>query len=435
LPSLMPHKQWMKLTEVSRFSIRSSSLKKLDASILAHEKTPNPQTLQTVRMSLITWMSEKGSAWQTSDRNKYGAVETLYKQIHNVAPMKKMDGDDEALEIIAREQEEQMDKLFLHEKLVLRASTLQKILGREEVTSMQKISLGNQVRSTVKNVDKIHKALEAPKNASDASNGILHGLLEPVAAHLRDEVHHVLQEIMPHVLANLLTEVTPFLGVITSGVSAVTAYGKLAKAEYNSYQSEVHRARMLVVDNPARALESITVMFDREVKNQAVLAGINTVAFGTKAAACFLDFGTASNAVIGLATTIAKLANAIIHIWADVAEKNEGNLLMMNKVTADIFGKVPIIGAYYVCCVPTSVLVNAALPRMFEHGFRGTIDRNVEKHVTPMRDAARKMIREYRFIIPKLQTYPGVMMKNDDELKKMQKNMNLKRTDNVSYTI
>jgi hypothetical protein len=88
-----------------------------------------------------------------------------------------------------------------------------------------------------------------------------------------------------------------------------------------------------------------------------------------------------------------------------------------------IFQTCPLVGAYYVCCAPTSALVNQIYERWWQAEWRGDVERAVVKHLEPIRARARHVIREHRFVINELNRHPGVLMRNDAELEAMKKRM------------
>src|SRR5262249_54381819 len=118
----------------------------------------------------------------------------------------------------------------------------------------------------------------------------------------------------------------------------------------------------------------------------------------------------------------AKLANIIRVIVEDVKEKSAANQRMRsNQVTAGIFHICPLVGAYLILCVPTSVMLNTVFDRVSEHGWRGDVERTVERHLIPLQDQPRRVVREHRFEIPALTHYPGMFVRNEAKLEQMEK--------------
>jgi hypothetical protein len=88
-------------------------------------------------------------------------------------------------------------------------------------------------------------------------------------------------------------------------------------------------------------------------------------------------------------------------------------------VDAKVFAASPILGAYLICCAPTSVMVNTVFERFFEQGWRGDVEHTVAEHINPLRIQARRVIMEHRFWVPALQNFPGMLTANKKKLKEM----------------
>lgn len=117
-----------------------------------------------------------------------------------------------------------------------------------------------------------------------------------------------------------------------------------------------------------------------------------------------------------------KLANIIRVIVRDVLEKNAANQRMRSaQVTGEIFDICPLVGAYLILCVPTSVMLNTVFDRISEHGWRGDVERTVQKHLLPLQGHARRVVEEHRFVIPALRNYPGMFVRNEEKLQQMEK--------------
>lgn len=423
----MTLQHWLKMTDGGTFSTRSSSLKRVDLALAQHGAMKSPATLAALRTALISWMGEKGSDWKSSIRNKHHAVDDLHRQVMNLPELKKSGEEMVGLSEVMREQQLLLDKLFLHAKLSFKPGYLSLLGKQARDTKINAGMLQHQIKGLTKT-----KTTATRISSGITANGLFSSLLEPVAAAMRDEVKRIVLEIMPGVLVQLAAEIAPCLGIITSGGSALVGYITLAKSQYQLDQMQMHQERMLVLDNPAKALDAIVVVFRRERNAVGAAAAINTAAFGVKAAGFFLDLGSATSAVAGLASTIAKLAITIRTIVRDITERNEANRLMLHPIQVSIFKECPIIGAYYVCCAPTSVLVNAVFTRWWKHGVKGEIERNVAHHVAPVRESARALIKDYRFEITTLKRFPGVLAENSDNLKAMEKNKGKSGMDSIS---
>lgn len=227
--------------------------------------------------------------------------------------------------------------------------------------------------------------------------------------------------IIPNFIAELAAAITPFLGVISSGASVAWGTKNMIRDEYRSSQARMHLERSMSKETPEKAIESIIRIIDREFTNNALTTGIASAEFATKMAGALADGGTATTVAVGLAANLARLANLVRNVVRDVQEKNAANAMMKKSLDISVFETCPIVGAYYVCCVPHSVLVNDLLKHVGEHGFNDRVERTISHHIEPLREQARRLIREHRFVIEELMRYPGVMTANTDALETMEK--------------
>ena len=247
---------------------------------------------------------------------------------------------------------------------------------------------------------------------------------ELVPPELLPEVQKYIAVHLAELLPALAASVTPFVGIGVTGVTTTMSACKTLRAQYRVHEGRVHQERSLAVAEPSRAIEGIVRLLERERNTLAAKTSIGAAEFGGKLAGVLLDGGTVTNAAIGLAGQVANLALVISQISLEVDERRRANQIMMRagSMDASVFAISPILGAYLVCCAPTSVLVNAVFDRFYERGWRGEVERNVARHLNPLQEQARRLIQDHRFIIAALQRYPGVLGVNKDALKKMAEN-------------
>ena len=130
-------------------------------------------------------------------------------------------------------------------------------------------------------------------------------------------------------------------------------------------------------------------------------ASVSTAAFVGQLTGVLVDGGTASTAAVGLASNVATLANIIRVIVEDVKEKSAANQKMRSmQVISEIFDICPLVGAYLILCVPTSVMLNTVFDRIAR---------------------STSMAVEHRFVIPALTNYPGMFVRNEEKLEEMEK--------------
>ena len=231
-----------------------------------------------------------------------------------------------------------------------------------------------------------------------------------------------LVEVLPSFMAEWAAACAPFLGVISSGASVVGSAVLSLRSAWRMREGTIHGQRTLSVDEPDSAMQAIVLMLDRERTNQLAGLGVGIAAFGGKLAGVLADGGTATNAAIGLAAGVAKLTMLVSAIIIDVLEKNAANKIMIGaRVGPELFSACPVMGAYLVCCAPTSVLVNTIFDsdKFYQLGMMDVVERAVKRHVQPMREAARRLASEHRMYIPALAHFPGMLEKNKKKLKEM----------------
>lgn len=408
---IMPHGQWMKLTDGGFASTRSSELRKIDNALAAYEKSKNPADLDALHRALVGWMQAKGANWKTSVRNKRKAVETLYSQVIDLPGKSKTGAGVVALSHLRNESRAIITDLFRGKSLEFRPGFLQKL-------AVTKKSAAINVSGVAKNTYTLLKP-EIKRGMPGMSVDSFCKLIIP--ADLYADVMAVIAKELPGFMTELAKSVTPFLGVITTGGGALKDAAMAARGAYRRSEAKTHLQFSLSSGEPRIAIQACIRILERELQSHGASAAIGTTATAGKVAGFFADAGTATNAAIGLAASAAKLTILIFEITRDVMERNQANKLMnsLDVVSPKVFDVCPIVGAYLVCCAPTSVLVNTIFDRFFGRGWREDVEYTVETHIGPLREQARRVIQEHRFFIPALQNYPSVLQVNKKKLKEM----------------
>jgi len=230
-----------------------------------------------------------------------------------------------------------------------------------------------------------------------------------------------LARVMPDFMKELVASMVPFAGVAVTGATAVYNGIRTMDSQYDLYKTRMHQSRSLSTDEPAAAINALIRILERERNYNGLSASVSATAFAGKLAGVLADGGTATNAAIGLAANVVKLTNIIRVIVRDVLEKREANRRMQGmRVDSEIFDVCPLVGAYLILCVPTSVMVNTVFDRLGEHGWRGDVERTVQRHIVPLQDQARRVVQENRFEIVALKNYPGMVARNEKKLKEME---------------
>jgi hypothetical protein len=197
------------------------------------------------------------------------------------------------------------------------------------------------------------------------------------------------------------------LGAIVSGGVAVYNIQAAARKTWGVHKAHDHHMNSLAGQTASAAIRGLILKMERERNADWVSAAVSTTEFGGKLAATAMDGGMASGTAISLAANVAKLTNIIRIVYRDVNEKKNANIALKGTLDIKIFDTSPLIGAYFVCCAPTSVLMEMILKEFGEAGWMERAN-EAQRHLDPLKAAARGVIAEHRFEIRKLADYPGV---------------------------
>jgi hypothetical protein len=434
MSNIMSHKIWMKETYGGVTARRSSKLKAIDTALLNYEKNSNPVALKAINAVLQIWIASKGNNWKTSVRNKHNAVDTLFKQVtsqgtgqpHNPLQLSRIRDESRAI----------ITDLFQGTQLVFRPGLVTKLAGNGTLSKLgAKYTIGSAARnSNIVSNDEIVKGIKSlpgrVKGTSDASgsSSILSAALlrESVPAEVRSDVMFAMSSIMPDFLVQLNASCAPFVGVATSGGTTLLAAVKVTRSQYRLHYAQVHASRSLSTGEPEAAFKALIRMLDREDTDQKAGLAIGMAELSSKAVSVLVDGGTVANAAIGLASGLMKLLMLLRVVVRDITERNAANKLLLKPlITIELFNACPVLGAYLICCAPTSVIVNTVLSsdKFYQPGMMDTVQRAVKKHVEPLKEQAQRLVKEHRMFIPSLQNYPGVLEQNKKELKRMLNNV------------
>jgi hypothetical protein len=445
--SIMLHQDWMKGTAAGMFVRRSPELVAVDNALKTYHQQSSVKALDTLQGALLRWMQMKGSDWKTSVRNKHNAVDTLYKQVTGLGTQKSQSkqvtglGTQQphslvALSHVRDESRAILTDLFQGKQMVFRPGLVTKLAGngtfgklgayatlRSVAKSSNTVS-GGALASGIKSLPS--QVLKA--GGSGASNDSQAGSLatqlmrEFVPSDLASDVTQAMASAMPDFLIQLKASCVPIAGILVSGGSLIASGLQVLRSEYRLSQAEMHAQRSLSADEPEAAFLALVRMLEREANNNLAGFAKGLAEFGGKIASALADGGTATNAAIGLASGLIKLLMLLRIVVRDVQERNAANMLLSQPViTVKLFETCPVMGAYLICCAPTSVIVNTILSsdKFYEPGMMDTVERAVMRHVQPLREQAQRLVNEHRMYIVELQSYPGVLEKNKKALKAM----------------
>jgi hypothetical protein len=415
---IMSHREWMKLTDGGSLSMRSAELKALDAALLAHERVPIPAKKQALVAALHAWINSKGDGWKTSVRNKNNAVENLFRQLGPEGGQTKPDRI--ALSHVRDESRAIITDLFSGKQLVFRPGLMTKIAGN--VSSLTKVSHAKTAIGVGKDIRSLHKLTKLPSPPGFASQIAGQLLDEIIPPEVRADVLLALAPLVPNFVAELSAACAPFVGIAVSGATTVYGLYKVAHTEYKLDQAKMHAQRTLSADEPEAAFSAVTQMLTREANETLASFSVGLAAFGAKLASFLADGGTVTNTAISLTNGLLKLIMLARLAVRDIMERNAANkLLGLPIITVKLFQACPLMGAYLVCCAPTSVIVNTVIDyeTFGAPGMMDKVERAVKRHIEPLKVQANRLVTEHRMYIPELQKFAGVIKPDKDALKEM----------------
>ena len=418
----MSHKQWMSLTHGGYTSVRSSQLKAVDTALAKYEGTPSDAHKAAVTAALLKWIQSKGAGWKSSERNKKQGVEILHHQLMGTGAVTLSGAEVVGLSHVRDESRAIVHELFGGKRLQWRAEFKQKLAQQKlgvtlgvggSLYAADKLSHGaiRNAPSTIK------AAVMGPSSGTSMAEEIYRTVVPP---DILADVTFELTKLMPTFMKDLAASVTPWLGLITTGGGVILAGAKSLRGQWRAEWTQYHIEGSLARAEPAIALRQIHIILERERNIELTNMGVGLAEFGGKLAGVLADGGTATNVAIGLAASVTKLLNIVRLIVRDVLERNAGNAKMKGRVDASVFEVCPIVGAYLLCCAPTSVIVNSIFDNQFgATGWQSQVENAVTRHLVPLKAQAKRLVQEHRFWIPELYHHHGVLEVNTKKLKAM----------------
>jgi hypothetical protein len=227
-----------------------------------------------------------------------------------------------------------------------------------------------------------------------------------------ENIHDVIEAIGGEVLHELVSEVTPYLGVVTSTVKLAKAGKAVAQDGYNLYKSDEYKNGFRMGD-PSAAAEAIQAIIKRDLAQHSVKLGQQTVATGAKIGGLFADFGTATTAAIGVANTLASLGLLLFSLGLDIKDMRAGNkrLAAPNSLDLTVFNECPILGCYLLSCADTSAVANMFVADIGLPGWMDKVELMKKKQMDPLLKIANKNITSSRLQLEGLSSNKGTHAK------------------------
>lgn len=401
MPKIIGHQYWLQLTNAGALSIRSMALRAVDNALERYHQQPTASNLTALKTAFAGYTASD-TQWIKSPRNRYRALEILQHDLNGTATLQLTPAERVAWKLIYDESQALLQRTFQGKSLEWRAGLSAK--------------LGKQKNGLIDNTYELTKnsLAVAKEHPLDMAKKLFDEIVPP---EIRVVVAQALQLILPKFMQDLAASITPFVGIGVSAFNLVMAVGEAVSADIKLTQSRQHAQQAFCTNEPALATQALLRILDRECTASKFALALNVSSFTAKLATAAADGGTVGNAAIGVATSVISLINILRVITIDCLERNAANLHMSRlRITPEIFDACPIIGAYMICCVPASALMNALFEEQAVVGWTGKAEYAWKNHWTPLRETARGLIKEHRFVIKALENHPGVISANIEAL-------------------
>jgi hypothetical protein len=278
------------------------------------------------------------------------------------------------------------------------------------------LSSGKALLSTGKKIkSSTEKLVKGGRGASKVLN--LPGMKDAVGDFMVqcadvDGIEDIIEAVSGEVLTHLVAEITPVLGVVTSGAKLVKAGKAVAEDGYNLYKSTDYKQGFRPGD-PYAAAEAIQAIIKRDLAKHSVQLGQQSLATGAKIAGLFADFGTATTAGIGAANALASLGLQLFSLGLDIKDMRAGNKRLGTPTTLDltVFNDCPVLGCYLLTCADTSSVANMFVADIGLPGWMERVEAMKKKQMDPMLKIASKNIQGSRLQLEGLSSNKGTHVK------------------------
>jgi hypothetical protein len=415
MEEVMSVETWLKLSNAGTFAIRGAELKRVDVALAAFHRLQSADNQLAALKALKAYMKMKGPAYKTGPRNKYNAIDDLLAQLSNKPTTRIRAGEKIAIKQLRDESRTIVNDLFLGKKLTYQPGKIEKLKQ-----AYGAISVANTGRTLHRVTHAASPVVAGAHSGNPFGSGI--SFVQGLVPHeFVPDVMEFIRGLLPEFMAKLGAAMLPFAGVAVSGASTLYQAVVTIKSQYTLSDRRNLAAASLATDDPKAAIDAIVRMLERARNLNGAKLALGTGEFTAKLVGVLTDGGAVSNAITACAVAVVKFTELIYEILTDVKEARVANrkMAMPGGVDGDIFQDCPLLGAYLVCCAPTSVLVNTIFDRFGEHGWRGEVEYSVQNNINPLRETARALIRGHRYRITELQNFPGLMEVNKKKLKEM----------------
>jgi hypothetical protein len=226
-----------------------------------------------------------------------------------------------------------------------------------------------------------------------------------------DQIGDIIEVITNNALEELVKEMMPYVGIITSSYKAANAWKAVVDQARKDLGWDDYTDFVLPGD-PVAACGGVRTILRRNLARDTVQATIHTTAVATKIAGLAGDFGSgATTAVLGLASGLASLAVELTQLGIDIREMRAGNRRLAQPESLDktVFHECPLVGSYLIAYSPTSMVLNFFVADIGLPGWMNRVEQFKKEGLDPILDTAESQITRSRISITGFNTGKGVV--------------------------
>ncbi len=313
--------------------------------------------------------------------------------------------------------------LALNELAKARRTALQNMFNGTKLVfgNVEKVKAKGKVLKSAKKVSSNAKKLVNGGSKSSESPSMIQSAAQDFIKTCAgvDNIEEVIAAITSEAVSELVSEITPFVGIAYSAFKT----GKAAKAVYKDgialYKSEDYKTGFRVGD-PLAAADAVQTIIKRDLTKDSINLARNSAATGAKIAGCFVDLGTGTTAGIGVVNAVAALGLELVSLGVEIKEMKDGNRRLQSPSTLDltVFAECPVLGCYLLTCADTSTVANMFIADIGLPGWMDKVETLKKKKMDPMIKLAAKDIQKSRLQLSGLTGDKGTHMEKSFFAKK-----------------
>jgi hypothetical protein len=331
----------------------------------------------------------------------------------SVKPLSK--ADFTAMGVIAKARQDHLRTMFGGSKIVYGKMAA---AGSAKSVVSSGVSVGSSIKSLVSGAG----------GAAKVASGSLRGQAEELVRQAVgvDSLEDLIEIITNHAVEELVKEMMPYVGIITSSIKAASAW----KAVIDQARKELgwdDYTEAVLPGDPLAACKAVRTILRRNIARDTTQATIQTAAVASKIATLAGDFGSgAGGAIIGLASGLASLAVELTQLGIDIREMRAGNkrLEKPHMMDKSVFVECPLIGSYFLAYSPASMVLNFFIADIGLPGWMDKVEKFKTEGLDPIVETAEEQITRSRITIVGVNTGKGIVA--DKTIKQKFESLNYK---------